>query len=289
VLDQLTILNSADSRYPSSFHHVPKPPTTLYVRGNVDLLQHPNLLAVVGSRRPNYYGRQVIEKIVKPAVQAGLLIVSGFARGIDTLAHQVALAHHQPTLAILGSGVSDEAVYPKANHPLIQKILSGGGALLSEYPPSTKAQFYHFPARNRLIAGLCPATLVIQATHKSGSLITARLALDQGQDVCAIPGPITDPLSSGPNHLLQAGAHLITSADDLLALYSLTPPAPAAANFSLTLDQGHLFKYLTHEPQHIDAIIATSSLPAAQVSVLLLELELAGAVTNLGGLRYVRK
>lgn len=283
-------ISPSNPHYPPLLRQIHDPPKTLYVRGNLDILTYDKLLAVVGSRKNSHYGRQVMEKILTPAVEAGLILVSGFAHGIDTLAHKICLTQKQPTIAVLGSGLNDDAVYPSTNRSLIKEIITTGGALVSEYPPSTKAQQYHFPQRNRVIAGLTPATLVIQARQKSGSLITARLALESNRDVAAIPGPITDPLSQGTNWLIQQGAHVITKPADLLHLYDLEEPTTTPTNLSqLSLDQANLLKHISADAQHVDQLIEQASLSAPQVSGLLLELELAGAIENIGGMRYVRK
>jgi len=283
-------ISPSNPHYPPLLRQIHDPPKTLYVRGNLDILTYDKLLAVVGSRKNSHYGRQVMEKILTPAVEAGLILVSGFAHGIDTLAHKICLTQKQPTIAVLGSGLNDDAVYPSTNRSLIKEIITTGGALVSEYPPSTKAQQYHFPQRNRVIAGLTPATLVIQARQKSGSLITARLALESNRDVAAIPGPITDPLSQGTNWLIQQGAHVITKPADLLHFYDLEEPTTTPTNLSqLSLDQANLLKHISADAQHVDQLIEQASLSAPQVSGLLLELELAGAIENIGGMRYVRK
>lgn len=287
----IKIISHSDPLYPPLLKEIAQPPPQLYIRGNPEVLQHPYLLAVVGSRRHSHYARQATEKILPPLVQNGVVLVSGFARGVDTLAHQACLDGNRPTVAVLGSGLNNEVVYPASNRLLIEKIIRAGGCLVSEYAPDRKALPAFFPARNRLIAGLTRATLIIQAAQKSGSLITARLALDANRDVAAVPGPITDPLSAGTNYLLQQGAHLVTSANDLLPLLGLetTAVSPAIDISQLSLEQASILKHLTAEPQHVDSLIQTTQLEPQLITGLLLELELLGCVEHLGGMNYVKK
>ncbi len=288
----IKIIPQSDPLYPPLLKEIHQPPTQLYVRGNVDILQHPHLLAVVGSRRHSHYARQAAEKLLPPLVSSGIVLVSGFARGVDSLAHTASLQANKPTIAVLGSGLNDDVAYPASNRPLIEKVIKAGGALVSEYAPDRKALPAFFPARNRIIAGLTKATLIIQAAKKSGSLITARLALDANRDVAAVPGPITDPLSEGTNYLLQQGAHLVTHANDLLSLLGLeitATTAPAIDPQQLSLEQVTVLKHLSAEPQHVDSLIATTKLEPQLITGLLLELELLGCVEHLGGMNYVRK
>lgn len=288
----IRIISKSDPLYPPLLKEIAQPPTQLYIRGNPEVLQHPHLLAVVGSRRHSHYARQAAEKVLPPLVSSGIVLVSGFARGVDSLAHHACLQANQPTIAVLGSGLNDDVAYPASNRPLIEKVIKAGGCLVSEYAPARQALPAFFPARNRIIAGLTKATLLIQAAKKSGSLITARLALDANRDVAAVPGPITDPLSEGTNYLLQQGAHLVTHANDLLSLLGLeitAATAPAVDFGQLSLEQVTVLKQLSAEPQHVDSLIATTKLEPQLITGLLLELELLGCVEHLGGMNYVRK
>lgn len=288
----IKIIPQVDPLYPPLLKEIHQPPAQLYVRGNPEALHHPYLLAVVGSRRHSHYARQAAEKLLPPLVSSGIVLVSGFARGVDSMAHNTSIQANQPTIAVLGSGLHDDVAYPASNRPLIQKVINAGGCLVSEYTPDRKALPAFFPARNRIIAGLTRATLIIQAARKSGSLITARLALDANRDVAAVPGPITDPLSEGTNYLLQQGAHLVTHANDVLTLLGLeatATTAPAVDPKQLSLEQVTILKQLSAEPQHVDSLIATTKLEPQLITGLLLELELLGCVEHLGGMNYVRK
>lgn len=283
------IIPKDDARYPSLLKEIHDPPGQLYVRGNAEILQVKNLLAVVGTRRANYYGRQAVEKLLVPAVRAGVVLVSGLAYGIDSLAHKACLDWRRPTIAVLGSGADDESLYPRGNLNLAHQILEHGGALVTEHLPGTKALLHHFPIRNRIIAGLCRATVIIQAAQKSGSLITARLALESNRDVAAVPGPITDPLAEGTNSLIRDGATPLVTSDDTLRLVGLAE-APAETQIAwLTPPQQQLAAMLSHQPQHVDELTVSLNLPAEQVSTLLVELELSGVIEHVGGMKYVKK
>lgn len=279
-----------DKAYPPLLRETHDPPQQLYVRGSVSLLQHPNLLAVVGTRKANPYGRQCVERLLPTVVRAGVPIVSGLALGIDSLAHGICVEHGQPTIAVLGSGIDDTSIIPRSHLHLAHSILESGGSIISEYPPGTPAQKGYFPARNRIIAGLSKAVLVIQAPAKSGALITADLAIGANRDVWAVPGPITDPLSSGTNALIQEGAKAIVSAEDILEFYQIEKkPSTSPTLASLTDDQLLLFDALSQEPTHIDALVALLRLPPQTVSAKLVELEMLGAAEHIGGMRYIRK
>ncbi len=275
--------------YPVALKNIIDPPARLYARGNLAILSHPHLLAVVGSRRANTYGQHCIQAILPPLPAAGIVIVSGLAFGIDALAHAVAVKAGKPTIAVLGSGIDDASIYPRAHVRLANQIILQGGAVISEYAEGTPTYPGNFPARNRIIAGLCPATLLIQANMRSGSLITARLALEDGRDVCAVPGPLTDPLCEGTNDLLKQGAITVTNADDLLLLFQLTSPETPPSDLTFSFEQAQLLQYLSAEPKHVDDLVTTTKLPIQIISALLTELELLGIVAAVGGLKYVKK
>lgn len=265
-------------------------PLKLWLRGNPKLLTNPLLFAVVGSRRTTSYTREVAQRLLPPLVKSGLTLVSGMALGVDSFAHKACLDLGRPTIAVLGCGVDDASLYPRNHVKLAHDILKSGGLLVSEYPPGTRARPEYFPARNRIVAGLCPGVLIIQAALKSGSLITARLALDTNRDVCAVPGPITDPLCEGTNWLLKQGATPVTEAADILHLYELEDkqislPLPS----TLSDAQTKIIKVLSGEPIHVDDLVQRLSLPTSTVSAELLELELQGHVTHIGSMRYIRK
>lgn len=204
---------------PPLLPHIYDPPLALYVRGKLpgDALA----IAVVGSRTATPYGRAATQALVRPLSARGLVIVSGLAFGIDAEAHRAALETHGTTVAVLGTGVDEASVYPRSHRQLAKDIVAASGAVASEFPPGTTARPEHFPQRNRIIAGLARATVVVEATTQSGALITARLALAENREVLAVPGPITAPTSEGTNRLLREGAAPALSADDILDALSL--------------------------------------------------------------------
>ncbi len=204
----------ADTRYPPILKQIADPPQHLFLRG--ELIASAICIAVVGPRQHSAYGAKVTEKLVYAIAKAGVTIVSGLARGIDGIAHQAALQAKGKTVAVLGSGCDDESIYPKEHVPLAHSILSSGGALISEYQPGSSPTKLTFPARNRIIAGMAKATLVIEAAQRSGSLITARCALDYDRDVLAVPQNIDSPTARGVNELIRMGAYPVTSPRDVL-------------------------------------------------------------------------
>ena len=285
----IKVITEDSEAYPPLLREIKLPPQKLWVRGNIDLLRHENMLAVVGSRKASAYGKRCVEKLLAPAVQAGIPLVSGLAYGIDSAAHRLCVNNHQPTIAVLGSGVDDASLYPKTNIKLVYSILEHGGAVISEYEPGTPPLLGYFPARNRIIAGLTVATLVVQAAQRSGSLITARLALESGRDVWAMPGALNDPLAAGTNELIKHGAAVITSADDVLHLLGIARADHQRSLLpALTAPQQKIYEAIPATPVHVDELAAATTLPAPILVAELLQLELAGIVVNVGGMKYIR-
>lgn len=204
----------------SRLREIPHPPEELYSVGS-KIPENALFLSIIGSRNHSLYGEKVCKKLIRGLKDHPIVIVSGLARGLDAVAHKSALEVGLPTVAILGSGLSEEALYPKMNRPLAKEILRKGGTLISEYEPTFKATKWSFPKRNRLIAGLAHVVLVIEAAHKSGTLITAHLATDYNREVAAVPGPITSDISLGTNLLIKQGATPITQAQDILDLFEM--------------------------------------------------------------------
>jgi DNA processing protein len=283
----LTVLTLHDPSYPELLREIADPPPVLYLKG--DLLPNDRwAIAVVGTRRVTAYGRQVVERLVGDLARAGLTIVSGLARGTDGLAHRVALEQGGRTLAVLGSGL--DRLYPTEHTPLAREV-AARGAVMTEFPLGTPPDALNFPRRNRIISGLTMGTLVIEAGETSGALITADFALEQGRDVFAVPGSILNPASLGPNRLIQEGAKLVMSAQDVLQELNLTAVAQhAAARESLPENdtEAALLRLLSSEPVHVDELGRASALPVAQVSSALTMMELKGLVRQVGGMNYVR-
>jgi len=287
--EQIHILSFHDANYPKLLLEIPKKPVILYYKGRLDDPEE-LCLAVVGTRQISNYGRVIIPQLVEPLVDAGAVIVSGMAFGVDSAAHDIAVKKGRRTIAVLGGGLDEKSLYPKHHALLAQNILDAGGALLSEYPPGTPNFKQNFVARNRIISGVSVATLVVECDLESGTLITAKHALDQNRQVYAVPGPIYSPQSQGPNNLIKMGAKLVTSANDILEdlnLQTLPEQQSAQTTFADSKEEAAVLKLLNFEPMIINELIKQSGLPASQVTSALTFLEMKGRVKNLGGQQYV--
>lgn len=267
--------------YPPLLRELPDPPPYLYHYGTLEPQEL--CIAVVGSRRSSTYGRMVTERISAELAENGVTVVSGLARGIDTAAHRGALDGSGRTIAVLGSGI--DQVYPPENRDLARRIAEHG-AVITEFPFGMEPLAENFPRRNRIVSGLAKGVLVVEASENSGSLITARLALDQGRDVFAVPGNINSAVSRGSNLLIREGAKLVMGVEDILE------ELPLRRTLSVTgeplvpqLPPGEetVWKIVAESPRHIDEITAKSSLTVGEVSAILLRLELKGLVTQLPG------
>lgn len=283
----ITVLTRLDEAYPAALKEVAVPPAVLYVRGT--LADQPKV-AVVGARKMTSYGQRVTDDIVTSLAAAGIIVVSGLALGVDGAAHRAALRAGGITWAILPGGV--DTPYPASHQGMVKAMIEQGGAALSEFPPGTPALKHHFPIRNRIIAGLARATVVIEATEHSGTLLTARSALDSNRDVFAVPGSIYAPGSAGPHHLIQLGAKLIHRPSDILLELGLQDFAGTLEARHVTPDsaeEAKLLETLTTEPILLDDLIASVELDAATVTGTLTLMEMKGRVKNLGGNLYVRR
>ncbi|HEY48694.1 MAG TPA: DNA-protecting protein DprA [Dehalococcoidia bacterium] len=282
---KVRVLTLNDPAFPARLKEIYDVPPLLYIRGNLTP-EDEWAIAVVGTRGATIYGRQVTERLVADLVHNRITIVSGLARGIDSIAHRTALEVGGRTIAILASGL--DIVYPAENTKLAQSIIEQG-ALISEYPLRTKPKAEHFPRRNRIMAGMCLGVVVSEAGESSGALITASLALEQNREVFAIPGSILSPRSRGTNRLIQEGAKLVRNAEDILEELNLTmiPQQLEMREFVPANEtESLLLKHLSHEPTHIDEICRQSNLPIATVSSTLSMMELKGIVRQLGGMNY---
>lgn len=278
-----------DDAYPKLLKEISDPPLVFYYQGEIKA-QDSRAVAVVGTRKVTGYGKLVTEKFTGELVEAGVTIVSGLARGVDTQAHQTALKKEGRTLAVLGGGL--KKIFPPENSTLAQKIASGLGAVISEFPPDAPSLPGNFPARNRIISGLSLAVLVTEAAQDSGSLITAKLALDQGREVFAVPGPITSDLSSGPAFLIKQGARLVTSAGEILEELGIN----RVENLKLKIENEmklaeidlKILDSLMAENKHVDELCRQLQLQASTVAASLIKMEIYGLVKNLGGGIYVK-
>jgi DNA processing protein len=274
------LVTLADSAYPARLLQISDPPALLYVKGRIELLSRP-ALAVVGSRQATAQGLINAESFSRTFSDGGLTVVSGLALGIDAHAHRGGLAGASSSVAVLGTGA--DIVYPARNRALAHE-LAARGALVSEYPIGTRPLPSNFPRRNRLISGLALGCLVVEAAADSGSLITARLAAEQGREVFAIPGSIHSPLAKGCHALIKQGAKLVESAGDVLEELNLS--APAAGHRSVAPDDERtaaLLAALGHDPADADTLAARCGLSAADTSALLTQLELEGRIAALPG------
>ncbi len=272
------------SEFPPLLSEIPQPPKELWAVGK---LPPPalTLLAVVGSRKYTTYGKQAVTHLISGLKDYPVGIVSGLALGIDALAHEAALDAGLYTLGVPGSGLGSSVLYPATNRGLAERILSSGGGLLSELPPTARAALWTFPARNRIMAGMCQATLLIEADEKSGTLITARMAVDYNRELLVVPGSIFSPTSRGTHQFLKLGATPVTSAEDILTALNLeatTAREPGTISSPLS-DEATLVLSLLTEPTDRDTLIAKLGLSAAAASVLLMQVELEGHITNEGG------
>ncbi len=289
---KVKVLTCDDPLYPARLKEIYDYPPVLYVRGNLPAQDEP-CLAIVGTRRPTVYGRQVTEEIVTDLARSGITIVSGLARGIDSVAHRAALDAGGKTIAVFACGL--DIVYPAENAKLAQEIMEHG-ALVSEYPLGTKPKPDNFPLRNRIMSGLSLGVLVVEAGEKSGALITAHQALEQNREVFAIPGSILSPASRGTNRLIQEGAKLVSNYTDILQELNLTMAVQQAeiAGFSTVehlvpecSPESAILKCLTSEPGHIDEICRRCGLSMPEVSSTLAILELKGIAKHVGNMNYV--
>jgi len=298
------LVTYSDDDYPLLLKQIPDPPLVLYVRGDARVLSQ-HALAIVGTRKPTAYGQSVAHRLAGDLAQRGLVVVSGLARGIDSAAHHGALEAHGLTVAVLGSGI--DVIYPRENRRLAEKIMEKG-AMITEFPLGTSPAPENFPIRNRIISGLALGVVVVEAAEYSGSLITARLAVEQNREVFAVPGNITSAQSFGPNHLIKQGAKLVDQWMDVVEEFpaevrvQLLPSAEAsqekpgplgsASLFEQTLtpDQKAVFEVLRpDEALFVDSIVAASELSQPRVLTALLELEMSGLIRQLPGKNFIRK
>lgn len=266
-----------DVEYPCILAESSDPPAILFVRGAPIQLQRP--VAVVGTRSMTPYGSRVVHELIPPLVSAGCEIVSGLALGVDAEAHRAALRANGTTIAVLGSGINDGAIYPRNNAPLARQILENGGTILSEFPPGTESLKHHFPLRNRIIASLSLATIIVEAAEASGSLITASLALDENRDVFSVPGQITSPQSTGTNKLLALGATPCTSADVVLErLGASLPHFDAKLPHRDLSDIDRKILSALEIPQNLDGLVRHLELPTSCISPCVTALEMDGFI-----------
>jgi DNA processing protein len=290
----ISLLCWNDADFPQWLLNIPDPPILLYVKGRTEVLSKPGI-SVVGSRAASSYGLKMAEDLAYQLARRGLTVISGLAMGIDAAAHRGALAAGGQTIGVLGCGL--DVIYPEQNRKLFE-IIPENGAIVSEYPLGTGPDGFRFPARNRIISGLGLGVLVVEATQRSGSLITADLALDQGREVFAVPGRADSVKSTGTHRLLQAGAKLVLDVNDITNELLLgekaagKPPAPdsnkiaEAVRAELSVEEKKIIGLLEVYPKTVDDVIVGSNLPVERVNELLLILEFKGLCEVLPGRQY---
>ncbi len=286
---KIQVLTWEDEDYPRLLREIYSPPPLLYVRGHL-LPEDDYAIAVVGTRGVSAYGRQVTQRLATDLVRNGLTVVSGLARGVDGEAHRAALAAGGRTIAVLGSGFNH--LYPPEHRRLAAQIAEQG-ALLSEYGLDVRPEGGNFPARNRIISGLSLGTVVVEAGTRSGALITAAMAADQGREVFAVPGSILHKTSAGTNHLIQEGAKAVLTVEDVLEELNLTArqvseQKEARQVMPISAAEERLLQQLSFDPRHVDEVSRQLGLPVAEISSLLVLMELKGLVRQVGDMEYVR-
>jgi len=279
-----------DSSYPKDLKEIHDPPPLLYLKGD-DIPQNKIVIAVIGSRNPTHYGLKITEEICQSLAIRNIVIASGMARGIDSAAHWGCLKGNGFTIAVLGSGI--DIIYPKSNNRLFNNIIDKG-SVITEFPFGTPPEAKNFPMRNRIISGLSKGVVVIEASKRSGSLITASLALEQGREVLAVPGSIESFKSTGTHLLIKQGAKLVENADDILQELGLSFPYSKKGGRSKEVplppmeeDEKRIYDILCYYPLHIDHITKNSNMDSAKVASLLTSLELKGIIKQLPGKMFV--
>ena len=279
--NDIKILNKEE--IPKQLLEIPEPPEKLFVRGVLPSIET-KLLCVVGSRKYSNYGKDICEELIGGLTEYDIAIISGLALGIDAIAHKSALNAGLKTIAVPGSGISDDVLYPATNQPLAREILASGGALLSEFEPDFRATVWSFPKRNRIMAGLCDAVLIIEAGERSGTLITARLALDYNRDVFTVPNSVFSEHSKGSNSLMRRGATPILSSDDILDELGFEKnKSEKIQQKDLSEDERKVIELLA-EPRARDEIIRALEMDTGEVNILLSAMEIKGLIKESLGL-----
>ncbi|RJP74421.1 MAG: DNA-protecting protein DprA [Candidatus Abyssobacteria bacterium SURF_17] len=292
----VAVLTFNSDSYPERLKNIHDPPPILYVKGTLHA-SDVNAVSIVGTRRATHYGKMVAERLAADLARLGLTVVSGLAHGIDAAAHKGSLAAGGRTLAVLGCGV--DVVYPRANAKIYEQI-ARSGALLSEFPMGCEPDPGFFPLRNRIVSGLSLGTLVVEAPNRSGALITARHALEQGREVFAVPGNIYSPYSEGCHKLIKDGAKLVENVYDIISeiernLEGVTceeekqVEPDASANVPMSAEEKKVFNFLSMVPVHIDDIGEGCNLSASQTASILMQLELKGLIRQLSGKHFIRR
>ena len=288
--EDIKFLTLEDDDYPRLLKEIYSPPLAIYYKGEFVPEKDEFSLGVVGTRKMTDYAKQITPKITRELTEQGLVIVSGLALGIDALAHEACLEAKGRTIAVLGSGLDKENIYPSYNRYLAEKILNNGGTLISEYAPGIPPSKFTFPQRNRIISGLSLGSLIVEAPEGSGALLTAKFAIDQNREVFAIPGSILSPNSVGPNNLIKQGAKAVANALDVLEALDLNLVKNYIETKKIVADSPQeqiILDNLTHEPIHVDELSRLTNLDTSVINSTLTLMEMKGRIRNLGAMMYV--
>ncbi len=286
--ENIKTISISEEKYPKLLKEIHDPPILLYYKGKIN--KEDLNIAIVGSRKNTQYGQQVCEQFSYELSQTNIEIVSGLALGIDTIAHNTTIKNNKRTIAVLGTGIDEQSLYPASNKYLAHKIIETGGLLISEFPIGTPPLRFNFPQRNRIISGLSLGVVVIEANERSGALITAEIALEQNRDVFAIPGNIYSPASRGTNSLIKQGAKLITNSQEILEFLDLKQISANIETKKIipeTLEEAIILEFLSKEPTHINELVRLTRLDTATINSTLTIMEMKGNVKNLGGMEYI--
>lgn len=286
IKEGIYVINYNEKLYPEKLKYYEDAPTVLFYKGNIEKLKKNKSVAIVGSRNHSYYGENVTKIIADKLGENNINVISGMAKGIDSFAHSACLKSNGYTCAILGCGV--DIIYPKSNRELYYEI-ANKGCLISEYTPGTPPYAYNFPLRNRIISGISNLVIVVEASQKSGSLITASCALEQGMDVMAVPGSIFSEKSIGTNKLIKDGAYPLTSVEDIFQVLNISyvHKKEGKPSFNNRTEE-KIFKIIKDNPIHIDDIIKITNIDIKQLYEVLFELQFKNQITCLSGNYYVR-
>ena len=287
----MEVIKKCDKRYPKRLLDTIKPPKRLYVEGNIELLNKVSL-AIVGSRKCTEYGVKYTKEFAKEISKKDITIISGFASGIDSVAHEIASKYEGNTIAVMGAGFNN--IYPEENKELLKQILKNGGLIISEYPPETEVDMKNFPKRNRIISGLAKGVLVIEAAHRSGSTITARYALKQDKTVFCLPRNIGESKGAGTNDLIKQGAILVTSPDDILRKFHVISKkerfniVKEDQESNIKKEYLDIYNYITYIPINIEVLAKKAGISISEINQKLTMMELEGYIKSMAGNNYVR-
>ena len=279
------LISITEDEYPDLLKFIYNPPILLYIKGNILPRDH-RAFAIVGTRKPTNYGKMMVQKIGAEVAKAGFTIVSGLAYGIDSCAHKAALDAGGRTIAVCGTGL--DIIYPATHRNLAEHIIRSG-ALISEFPLGTKIEAWNFPTRNRIISGMCKGTFVVEGKRTSGALLTAKMALEQNRDIFALPGNINSSQSEGPNYLIKLGAKIVTDAQDILEEYHIKMQVESVRiTPKMTKEEGLIYNLLQKNDNNLslDEMVALSDYSPAQLSAMLLNMELRGIIKREAQNRY---